>query len=591
MTGIFDGEKVDRDRRSSLALSQTPVPVIVDEDMNSDCDDVMGLAVQHALMSIGKIRIIAMGTPVSTAGAAEAMHAVNWFYGRPSIPIGINSGSTITGNVTGMAANIVSRCFDRFIGGAMAFDEAVDVYRRALATQADGSVVMVFGGQLLNLLDLWNSAADSVSPLTGAALIKAKVKEIVIVGGEYPGPGHEYNFYTDTTGAAVVNSLVGSAVTGVQITFVGFETGELLKTGQTVRNHSPLSPVRVACDTVLPAVASNYVTGRQAWGSIAAVVHLYSTEFGFSFVTGTNAVDGSGNNTWTNGAGPHRYTVMPTAGANRDDLGDFFRTLESYGSDFNGSGAAVVDEEPGHTYFYRGGAIKGIIGVNQTANDIALNSPQDATVIRAFAPSTPLYLTGPDANPKLGVSSGNRACATPFIDFTNTPGGTVYGIVGNNSGLVIGGGATDFAIRYQGSNCLLANSAGTAVAGFSTTFNLYAIPQYFCAAGFGGAVQALIGTENGGGLITGAATGTLCLRGQDKDIWFCVSSSGNPSHKFTANGIGLGASGPTWTNGTGSPEGVVTAPVGSLYSRTDGGAGTTLYVKQSGTGNTGWAAK
>lgn len=43
--------------------------------------------------------------------------------------------------------------------------------------------------------------------------------------------------------------------------------------------------------------------------------------------------------------------------------------------------------------------------------------------------------------------------------------------------------------------------------------------------------------------------------------------------------------------GTGTPEGVVTAAVGSLYLRSDGGAGSTLYVKESGTGNTGWAAK
>jgi len=51
------------------------------------------------------------------------------------------------------------------------------------------------------------------------------------------------------------------------------------------------------------------------------------------------------------------------------------------------------------------------------------------------------------------------------------------------------------------------------------------------------------------------------------------------------------SSGPTWSSGTGSPEGVVTAPIGSLYSRTDGGAATTLYVKESGAGNTGWVAK
>lgn len=42
--------------------------------------------------------------------------------------------------------------------------------------------------------------------------------------------------------------------------------------------------------------------------------------------------------------------------------------------------------------------------------------------------------------------------------------------------------------------------------------------------------------------------------------------------------------------GLGSPEGVKTANVGSLYLRTDGATGTAAYVKVSGTGNTGWAA-
>jgi Pectate lyase superfamily protein len=43
--------------------------------------------------------------------------------------------------------------------------------------------------------------------------------------------------------------------------------------------------------------------------------------------------------------------------------------------------------------------------------------------------------------------------------------------------------------------------------------------------------------------------------------------------------------------GVGTPEGAVAAPVGSLWLRTDGGAGTSLYVKQTGTGNTGWVGK
>jgi len=60
---------------------------------------------------------------------------------------------------------------------------------------------------------------------------------------------------------------------------------------------------------------------------------------------------------------------------------------------------------------------------------------------------------------------------------------------------------------------------------------------------------------------------------------------------FMAAKFYIGATGVFWTSGTGTPEGVVTAPVGSLYTRTDGGATTTLYVKTSGVGNTGWTAK
>ena len=44
-------------------------------------------------------------------------------------------------------------------------------------------------------------------------------------------------------------------------------------------------------------------------------------------------------------------------------------------------------------------------------------------------------------------------------------------------------------------------------------------------------------------------------------------------------------------SGAGTPENAITANIGSTYQRTDGGAGTSLYVKESGTGNTGWVAK
>ena len=44
--------------------------------------------------------------------------------------------------------------------------------------------------------------------------------------------------------------------------------------------------------------------------------------------------------------------------------------------------------------------------------------------------------------------------------------------------------------------------------------------------------------------------------------------------------------------GIGSPESVVSARIGSLFLRQDGGASTTFYVKESDDGGlTGWVAK
>lgn len=43
--------------------------------------------------------------------------------------------------------------------------------------------------------------------------------------------------------------------------------------------------------------------------------------------------------------------------------------------------------------------------------------------------------------------------------------------------------------------------------------------------------------------------------------------------------------------GNGTPESVQQAAIGSEYKRLDGGAATTLYIKESGTGTTGWVAK
>lgn len=81
---------------------------------------------------------------------------------------------------------------------------------------------------------------------------------------------------------------------------------------------------------------------------------------------------------------------------------------------------------------------------------------------------------------------------------------------------------------------------------------------------------------------------------EDSEFRFYSLLNSTSTYHTTISNTGIrigGASGPIWIYGSGSPEGVVAAPVGSFYSRTDGGTGTSWYVKESGTGDTGWTAK
>jgi len=81
------------------------------------------------------------------------------------------------------------------------------------------------------------------------------------------------------------------------------------------------------------------------------------------------------------------------------------------------------------------------------------------------------------------------------------------------------------------------------------------------------------------------------LMRMDPDGVTQIYAGGSPMLEIGTTYLELTNNGPTINVGTGTPESAVTAPVGSLFLRTDGGASTTLYVKESGSGNTGWVAK
>ena len=62
--------------------------------------------------------------------------------------------------------------------------------------------------------------------------------------------------------------------------------------------------------------------------------------------------------------------------------------------------------------------------------------------------------------------------------------------------------------------------------------------------------------------------------------------------QLTFGGISGSSRSPVVLAGSGSPEGVIAASTGSVFLRVDGGAGTSFYVKETGTTtNTGWVGK
>lgn len=87
--------------------------------------------------------------------------------------------------------------------------------------------------------------------------------------------------------------------------------------------------------------------------------------------------------------------------------------------------------------------------------------------------------------------------------------------------------------------------------------------------------------------IPGVAQGNLGIDRYQSLDWGGLATLGAPS----ANAL-QHTGGPAWRKGSGSPNGSVTGNPGDFYLNTSGGTGTTLYVKETGTGtNTGWVGK
>jgi inosine-uridine nucleoside N-ribohydrolase len=209
------------------AMAVEPVRLIFDTDIGNDVDDVLALGMIHALQSRGACELIAVTVTKDHELAGPFVDAVNTFYGRPHIPIGVvRDGATRDeGKFLGMVRAGDKLNYPHTLKRSADAPDAVALLRKVLAAQPDESVVIVQVGFATNLARLLASPADKVSTLTGKELAAKKVKLVSAMFGAYRSDGgvskhREYNVVEDLPAAKKF-----AADWPTPIVFSGFEVG------------------------------------------------------------------------------------------------------------------------------------------------------------------------------------------------------------------------------------------------------------------------------------------------------------------------------------------------------------------------------
>ena len=162
-------------------------PVIFDTDLGNDTDDALAMAMLHAFETRGYCRLIAMTSTKDSPTSIGLVDAINTFYGRGDIPLGaVRDGKEPAEGFT-WVANIQDNGQPRYPHDAdgTTVPDATTTLRKALAAEADGSVVIVQVGFFTNLARLLDSPADELSPLTGMELVQKKVKYLSVMAGVF----------------------------------------------------------------------------------------------------------------------------------------------------------------------------------------------------------------------------------------------------------------------------------------------------------------------------------------------------------------------------------------------------------------------
>jgi inosine-uridine nucleoside N-ribohydrolase len=280
------------------------VNIIFDSDMGPDYDDAGAIAILHALADKGEANILATVASTKYEGVAGVLNVFNTYFNRPNIPIGVPKGNALELRDFQHWTDTLLARYPHKIKTNAEVPDAVDVYRKVLASQPDKSVTIVTIGFLTNLSNLLNSAADQYSNLSGKQLINKKVKLLVCMGGKFPS-GYEFNVMKDAAASQNVYTNWNTPVI-----FSGFEIGEHLKAGLPLIHNKVIQndPVKDVFRISIPQ-AKEDSAGRKSWDETAVIVAIKGYSPWYALHKGRIKVADDGKNTWDDKGGGQAYIV------------------------------------------------------------------------------------------------------------------------------------------------------------------------------------------------------------------------------------------------------------------------------------------
>lgn len=288
------------------AQKKAAVPVIFDSDMGPDYDDVGAITMLHAFADSGQAKILAMAASTNFEGVAAVFDALNTYFGRPDILVGVPKQWAVNQKDWQHWTDTVIAKYPHSIRSNSEAPDAVEVYRQVLSQQPDKSVTIITTGFLTNLANLLKSSPDKYSKLNGDELVQQKVKQVVCMGGRFP-TGKEFNIHRDSVAAQYV-----AANWKTPFIFSGFEIGKEIHTGlPLIRNNAiQNSPVKDVFRISIPMAAEDSL-GRMSWDETAVLVGVKGAQPYYNLQKGRIIIKEDGSNSWENDyAGPHSRLVV-----------------------------------------------------------------------------------------------------------------------------------------------------------------------------------------------------------------------------------------------------------------------------------------